>query len=82
MAQVVEKWLKAIPAMKVARLSLTQEEGLVTSHWETTGTHKEDINGIKVSQKPVKYRGVTFYRFDKDKIVEYWAYVDGSALAS
>ncbi|MCH9632900.1 MAG: hypothetical protein S4CHLAM6_12440 [Chlamydiae bacterium] len=78
--QIVEKWIEAIDNLKVRNISLTQEEGLVTSHWEATGVFKKNINGIKASNKPVKYRGVTLYRFKGDRINEYWAYIDSSSL--
>lgn len=80
MSETVEKWLTALPDIQVDLIHTLEEDGIVTSHWRSKGTHQKDINGIKANGNPVEYQGVTVYRFENGKVVEYWAYLDSWSL--
>lgn len=77
MKETVEKWLTAIPDIRVDLLHTLEDDGVIASHWKAKGTHRHEINGITASNQPVEYQGVTMYRLENGKIVEYWAYLDG-----
>ena len=76
MKETVQKWVTAIPDIHVTLLHTLEENGLVISHWKAEGTHQKELNGIPARGNPVSYNGVSMYRFENGKVVEYWAYLD------
>lgn len=82
MKETVQKWLTAIPDIQVDLLHMFEDNGLVVSHWKAQGTHQEELNGRESQNQPVDYQGVTIYRLEDGKVVEYWAYLDSWTLDS
>ncbi|GAB4228540.1 MAG: hypothetical protein Tsb0021_05970 [Chlamydiales bacterium] len=80
MLQAVDNWISAFPDISVRILNMIEESDLVTSHWEMKATHQSDLNGIPATGKPVKCQGVSIYRFQDGKVVEYWAFLDAWML--
>jgi len=80
MRDIVQKWVTAIPDIQVTFLNTVEENGLVVSLWSAKGTHQKELNGMQGTGKPLDYQGVTLYRLENGKIVEYWAYVDSLTL--
>lgn len=80
MSETVSQWITSIPDMQVELLNTVEENGLVVSHWKAKGTHQNDLNGIQAHGKPVEYQGVSMYRLENGKVVEYWAYADTWSL--
>ena len=80
MAEIVRKWHVAIPDMKMEFLHIIEEDNVVIVHWKAHGTHRKDLNALKATNQPIDYKGVTIFKFDGDKVVEQWAYVDSWLL--
>jgi predicted ester cyclase len=80
MQTIVEKWTKAIPDMRVTLLNIVEENGLVIAHWMSKGTHQKELNGIPPKGNPLEYQGISMYRMDKGKVIEYWAFIDSWAI--
>ncbi len=76
MKKVVQAWLTGFPNLTVKNIAVIGEDDLVAIHWHVRGSHLGEFKGIKPSGKSVSYSGVTIYRIDQGKIVEYWAYID------
>jgi steroid delta-isomerase-like uncharacterized protein len=76
MKKIVGSWLKSFPDLKVKHLATIQEGNKVVIQWEAKGTHQGEFKDIAPSGKSVAYSGVTIYRIQEGKIIEYWAYVD------
>lgn len=74
--EVVHAWLAAFPDLHVENDIIISEKDLVSIQWRAKGTHKGEFKGVKASGKPVTYSGVTVYRIQEGKIIEYWAYLD------
>jgi len=58
-------------------LHLTIEDTLadgnqVAVRWRVDGTHRGDHFGFPASQRAVNFRGITWLRFDRDRLVEGW----------
>lgn len=49
-----------------------EESGNVVIRWESTATHKGKFLGMEATNKPVKRSGITIYRIEDQKIVEWW----------
>ena len=82
MRQVVEAWLKAFPDLVVIHDAVICENDRVVIQWKAKGTHQGDFKGHSPSKNRVAYTGVTVYRIQNEKIVEYWAYLDMQHLLS
>lgn len=76
MKDVVQAWLEAFPDLAVTTLSTLTEVDKVMIQWKAQGTHQGVFKGIQPTGKPVHYEGVTIYRIQEQKIIEYWAYLD------
>ncbi len=76
MAETVQKWITAIPNIRVDLLHTAEENDVVFSHWRAKGTPVKSIKGFEASATPIEYRGVSMYRLKDGKVVEYWAYVE------
>lgn len=73
---VVQSWSKAFPDLVVENKAIISENDLVVVQWSAHGTHQGEFKGIKPRGKAAAYAGVTIYRINQGKIVEYWAYID------
>ena len=80
MSETVNKWVTAIPDIHIELLNTLEDNGIVVSHWKAKGTHMKDLNGIKAKGNPVEYQGVSMYRLENGKVVEYWAFLDSWTL--
>jgi predicted ester cyclase len=76
MRDVVQAWLKGFPNLRVDNHIIIGEADLVSIQWQAKGTHQGEFKAIKPTGNPVSYSGVTVYRMNEGKIVEYWAYLD------
>lgn len=71
-----QKWLidyycKAFPDLQ-GTAEYIAEGDLVVEHWTATGTHQDEIYGLKPTGKRVEFKGITIYRIADGKIVETW----------
>jgi len=80
MSDTVSKWITAIPDIQVDLLNTLEDNEIVVSHWKAQGTHQNDLNGIKANGNPVTYQGLSIYRLENNKIVDYWAFLDSWTL--
>lgn len=76
MQKVVKTWISAFPDLHVTDISYIHQGDTVVVQWEAQGTHLGEFKGIKSTGKTVAYKGASIYRFDNDKVVEYWGYLD------
>ena len=76
MKEVVLAWLKAFPDLIVSNIAEICENDTIVLHWKANGTHRGEFKGRAPTGKKVSYAGVTIYRIQYNKIVEYWAYLD------
>ncbi len=76
MRRIVQAWLTGFPNLTVEHNDVISDRDLVMIHWKAKGTHQGEFKGIKPTGKPVSYAGVTIYRIEDEKIIEYWAYLD------
>lgn len=78
MKEIVQMWQKGFPDIHVLQIGVIAEHDIVVVHWEAKGTHLGEFKGIQPTKKRVNFSGVTIYRLENAKIVEYWAYIDMS----
>lgn len=76
MKKVARTWLTGFPDLAVKNIAVISEGDLVVIQWQAEGSHQGEFKGINPTGKRVSYAGVTIYRFQEGKIVEYWAYLD------
>lgn len=76
MRQVVQAWLTAFPDLKVENQTVITENQRVAIQWKAQGTHLGEFKGRKPTGRKIAYEGVSLYRIENEKIVEYWAYLD------
>lgn len=80
MKTVVAAWLDAFPNLIVNPTSVLSERDLVVIQWQAHGTHSGIFKGIQPTGRTVSYSGVTIYKINQSKIIEYWAYIDMKSL--
>lgn len=76
MKSVVRTWLNGFPDLVVKSTSVICEQDLVVIQWQAHGSHQGEFKGIQPTGRSISYSGVTIYRINQSKIVEYWAYID------
>ena len=76
MKQVVQTWQTAFPDLKIENQQIFRRNDCVSIHWKAEGHQTGDFKGFKPTGKKVSYTGVTLYRLDANKIVEYWTYLN------
>ncbi len=82
MKDVVHAWLNGFPDLRVDNDMVISENDLVSIQWRASGTHQGEFKTKQPTGKKVSYHGVTVYRIQDNKIVEYWAYLDMHHLLS
>lgn len=76
MQKIVQSWLTGFPDLHVDNMAVVCENDRVFIQWKAHGTHTGAFKGIAPTGRKVNYEGVTIYRINMGKIVEYWAYTD------
>lgn len=76
MKEIVEKWLSAFPDLTISWEDFVSENDKVVSRWYARGTHLGGFFDTKPTHKEITFSGVTTYRLQDGKIVEYWSLVD------
>lgn len=80
MTETIQKWILAIPDLNVTLLHTLEDNDIVVSYWRATGTDQKALNGIEAQGNPITYQGMSMYRLENEKVVEYWAYLDSWTL--
>ncbi|MCH9621276.1 MAG: hypothetical protein S4CHLAM20_06950 [Chlamydiia bacterium] len=80
--RLLQKWVKAIPDLKMTPLHSSTEDDVVVVHWKAEGTLKEDLGEVKATNKQTIFHGLTCFRFKNNKIIEHWVSADYRALAA
>lgn len=76
MKKVVQAWLSGFPDLVVNNTEVVAENDIVVIHWYARGSHQGEFKEIPATGRRISYSGVTIYRVQQNKIVEYWAYLD------
>ena len=63
---------KALPDMQFAVNHMVAEGDLVVVHWTAWGTNTQPGMGLPATGKPIKFSGMTLFRFKAGKISEEW----------
>lgn len=71
-----QAWFKAFPDLQMTINDLIEENDKIAMIWTAHGTHRDMFRGIPASNKMVNSKGVTVFRFEGNKIMEYWIYTD------
>lgn len=72
----VRHWHVAFPDIRLTVLEIFENGDKVAVQWRAHGTHAGPFLGIPPSNLPIRCGGMTIYRIENDRIVEYWAYVN------
>ena len=65
-------YLNAFPDLYVTADDIVLEGDKAAVRWTFKGTHNGDLTGLPATGRPVRYTGITMYRFADGKIVEMW----------
>ncbi|MDP1834927.1 MAG: ester cyclase [Chlamydiales bacterium] len=74
--KVLSTWFTAFPDLNVTNIAEICEHDLVALQWVAEGTHLGEFQSLKPSGKVIRYTGVSMYRVNDSKIIEYWGYLD------
>jgi steroid delta-isomerase-like uncharacterized protein len=81
--QVRDMLLAAFHDLSIVVEDTVAEGSHVVVRWTVSGTHEGDGLGIKATQRPVDFRGITWLRFANGKVVEGWdAWNQGALIQS
>jgi predicted ester cyclase len=78
--QAMRELRRAFSGIHFTEEGLFEEGDTVVLRWTFRGTHTGEFNGIPATGRPVTAQGVDIYRIAEDRIVERWAYEDGSLM--
>ena len=76
MKKVLQVWFQGFPDLVVENTWVRVEQDTVKIQWNACGTHLGEFKGVPPTGNHVRYSGVTIYRIQDNKIVEYWAQLD------
>jgi steroid delta-isomerase-like uncharacterized protein len=65
-----------IPDVTVAIDDLMADQDMAVKRWTASGTQRGELAGIPPTNKPVRFSGVSIYRFRDGRIVESWYVYD------
>ena len=71
-----EGWRKMAPDLKMTILRTVSDCNFVAVHFEGRGTNTGEGNGFPATGRPVRVRGMTFFRLENAQIVEEWTEFD------
>ena len=71
-SQLAQAFHQAFPDLHFTIEDIFEESGNVVVRWDSTATHKGTLLGVAATNKPVKRNGITIYRVEDLKIVEWW----------
>jgi steroid delta-isomerase-like uncharacterized protein len=75
--------LGAFPDMRLVVEDIVVEGSQAVVRWSVSGTHLGDHLGFAASQRSANFRGMTWLRFEGDRIAEGWdGWNQGALLAS
>lgn len=77
---IIQGYHQAFSESQVKILTAVAEGSLVAVHWEFTAKQTGEYLGRAGSGKVATWRGMTFDRFDNDKIAETWTVWDKFGL--
>lgn len=75
-----EGWRKMAPDMTMSVLRIVADCDLVAAHFEGVGTNTGAGNGFPATGRPIRVRGMTFFRLEGGQIIEEWTEFDRYAL--
>lgn len=82
MHDIVEKWHAAFPDLAIQWNEFVAEGDTVVSRWTASGTHLGGFFDTKPTYKEITYSGITIYRLQEGKIIDYRALIDMHAILS
>ena len=65
-------FLSAYPDLKITVEDIVSEGDKVAARCKVAGTHKGDGLGIKATDQPIEFTGMTIVRIENGKIAEAW----------
>jgi steroid delta-isomerase-like uncharacterized protein len=71
-----EGWRAMAPDLSVTVMHILSNCDHVAVHWVASGTNTGTGNGFPATGRPVRLRGMTFYRFADGRIIEEWSAFD------
>lgn len=71
---------EAFPDLKVAVERSVADGDLVAVHWSSTGTNTVKVGAFPGSGQAVALDGMTFFRFERGRIVEEWTTYDNLSM--
>ncbi|WP_419421413.1 ester cyclase (plasmid) [Legionella sp. D16C41] len=80
MTDVIARWHKGFPNLKVYWDDFICENDKVVSRWHAEGQQEGEFLDKAPSKVHVNYSGVTIYQLKEGKITQYWAIVDMDML--
>jgi steroid delta-isomerase-like uncharacterized protein len=78
--QAMREFRGAFSGIHFTEDGLLEDGDTVVLRWTFRGTHTGEFNGIPATGRAVTASGVDVYRIAADRIVERWAYDDGSLM--
>ena len=64
--------LTAFPDLRIAVEATAAQGENVVVRWSIEGSHRGEFLGVAATNRPVKFRGITWLRFADGRIVEGW----------
>ena len=76
----IESARTAFPDLHTTIEHIVEEQDLVAVHWRSTGTHLGPFHDLPVTGRAITTSGMTFARFEGDRVAEEWVSWDGGEL--
>ncbi len=82
MQEVINQWINAFPDIELNIIDTLVEGSKVVIQWEAQSTHTDTFLSIPATGQRIRYQGITVYRFEQLKVIEYWTYLNLHSLLS
>jgi steroid delta-isomerase-like uncharacterized protein len=80
--QEIELIFNAFPDAAISIEDMVTENDRVVVRWRLRGTHHGELFTIPGTNRSVDFQGMTIYRLENQKIIEYWGVFDRFGLMS
>ena len=72
--------LSAFPDLRLAIEAIVADGDDVVIRWRASGCHTGDGLGVRATQQPVSFDGMTWHRYRDGKLMEGWNFWNHSAM--
>lgn len=72
----LRQWYTAFPDIRLLLLGVFEHDDRIVVQWSASGVHQGLFMGVNATFLPIRCGGVSIYRLQEGKVIEYWNYMN------